>query len=135
MANGDDSPREPLVIISRRPSTCAGCGDDHEQGGFLTMDDVGSLCMDCADFGQLDFLPRGDTALTRRARKAGKLSVVVVEWSRTRKRYERQGVLAEPDAIDEQSRNVWPTPTEDSPYRRQGSDLLAGRLTSHTSTS
>jgi hypothetical protein len=63
------------------------------------MDDAGPLCMACADLGHLEFLPRGDTALTRRARKASRLSAVVVQWSRTRKRYERQGILAEPDAI------------------------------------
>jgi hypothetical protein len=55
--------------------------------------------MGCADLGHLEFLPRGDTALTRRARKTSRLSAVVVQWSRARKRYERQGVLAEPDAI------------------------------------
>lgn len=63
------------------------------------MDDAGPLCMDCADLGHLEFLPRGNTALTRRARKASQLSAVVVQWSRTRKRYERQGILAEAEAI------------------------------------
>jgi len=63
------------------------------------MDEVGPLCMGCADLDHLEFLPRGDTALTRRARKTSRLSAVVVQWSRARKRYERQGVLAEPDAI------------------------------------
>jgi hypothetical protein len=38
-------------------------------------------------------------AVTRRARKHSPLSIVVVEWSRTRKRYERQGVLVESAAI------------------------------------
>jgi hypothetical protein len=55
--------------------------------------------MHCADLGHLAFLPRGDAALTRRARKASRLSAVVVQWSRARKRYERQGILVEPDAI------------------------------------
>lgn len=63
------------------------------------MDDAGPLCLDCADLAHLAFLPRGDAALTRRARTASRLSAVVVQWSRTRKRYERQGVLAEHDAI------------------------------------
>jgi len=51
-------------------------------------------------FGHLDFLPSGDAALTRRAKKASRLSAVVVRWSRSRKRYERQGILAEPEAIE-----------------------------------
>ncbi|AIR97795.1 hypothetical protein SGLAU_08915 [Streptomyces glaucescens] len=52
-------------------------------------------CPDCADLGHLVFLPRGDTALTRRAREASGLSVVVVRFNRRKGRYERQGVLVE----------------------------------------
>ena len=63
------------------------------------MDDAGPLCLDCADLGHLEYLPRGDTALTRRAKRGSRLSAVVVQWSRARKRYERQGILAEVAAI------------------------------------
>jgi hypothetical protein len=63
------------------------------------MDDAGPLCLDCADLGHLMFLPAGDAALTRRAAKASSLSAVVVRWSRTRKRYERQGTLVEEQAL------------------------------------
>jgi hypothetical protein len=45
-------------------------------------------------------LPSGDTALTRRAKKASRLCAVVVRWSRSSKRYERQGILAEAEAIE-----------------------------------
>jgi hypothetical protein len=45
------------------------------------------------------FLPSGDAGLTRRARKASTLSAVVVRWSRTHQRYERQGLLVEPAAL------------------------------------
>jgi hypothetical protein len=55
--------------------------------------------MSCADLEHLVFLPRGDTALTRRARKHSRLSAVVVRFSRARRRYERQGVLVEEAAI------------------------------------
>lgn len=91
----------PVVIVSRRPWTCASCAGTFARGDFLTMDDSGPLCLDCADFGHLEFLPRGDAALTRRAKKASSLSPVVVEWSRSRQRYERQGILAETDAINQ----------------------------------
>jgi hypothetical protein len=90
---------ELLVIAASKAWTCATCSTEFARGEFLTMDDAGPLCMDCADLGHLEFLPRGDTALTRRARKASRLSAVVVQWSRTRKRYERQGILAEADAL------------------------------------
>ena len=92
---------ELLVIAASKPWTCTACTIEFERGEFLSMDDGGPVCLDCADLGHLEFLPRGDTALTRRARRASRLSAVVVQWSRARKRYERQGVLAEPAAISQ----------------------------------
>jgi hypothetical protein len=55
--------------------------------------------MACADLDHLVFLPAGTTALTRRARQHSGLSAVVVKFSRARRRYERQGVLVEEDAL------------------------------------
>lgn len=46
------------------------------------------------------FLPSGDAALTRRARKHSPIAAVVLKWSRARKRYERQGLLVTEEAID-----------------------------------
>jgi hypothetical protein len=92
---------EPLVIAASKAWTCAACSTEFERGDFLTMDDTGPQCMGCADLDHLEFLPRGETALTRRAKKASRPSAVVVQWSRTRKRYERQGILAEPEAIEQ----------------------------------
>jgi hypothetical protein len=65
------------------------------------MDDTGPLCLACADLDHLVFLPSGEAALTRRAKKASGLSAVVVRWSRTRKRYERQGLLVEVAALEQ----------------------------------
>src|SRR5262249_14366898 len=62
--------------------------------------DRGALCLSCADLDHLVFLPPGDAALTRRARKHSTLSAVVLKWSRARKRYERQGLLVEERALD-----------------------------------
>ena len=42
----------------------------------------------------------GDATLSRRARKYSPLSAVVVRFSRARKRYERQGLLVTPEAIE-----------------------------------
>jgi hypothetical protein len=76
---------------------CAECGGT---GDLLTMDSAGPLCMTCADLDHLVFLGAGDAALTRRAKKGSTLSAVVVRWSRTRKRYERQGILVEEPALE-----------------------------------
>jgi hypothetical protein len=64
------------------------------------MENNRPLCMDCADLGHLEFLTAGNTALTRRATKYSPLRAVVVRWARARKRYERQGILVTPGAID-----------------------------------
>jgi hypothetical protein len=98
---GDVPGRAPdLVVVSPlKDWTCAACGST--DGGWLTMDDRGPLCMSCADLDHLVFLARGDAALTLRARKHSGLSAVVVRFSRARKRYERQGVLIEEAALDQ----------------------------------
>jgi hypothetical protein len=88
-----------LVVVSPlKDWTCAACG--RTDGGWLVMEDGAPLCMSCADLSHLVFLPSGDAALTRRARKHSRLSAVLVRFSRARKRYERQGVLVEETAID-----------------------------------
>ena len=87
-----------LVVVSAlKKWACTSCGGT---GDLLKMEDGGPLCVDCADLGHLIFLPSGDAALSRRAKRISGLSAVVVRWSRTRKRYERQGILAEAEAIE-----------------------------------
>ena len=84
-----------------RESKCTDCGKELLGGDFLFMEGERPLCLTCADLDHLVYLPRGDTALTRRARKHSALSAVVVRFSRTRKRYERQGVLVEESALEQ----------------------------------
>jgi len=86
-----------VVIEPVKEFTCAGCGDT---GPYLIMDDPGPLCLTCADMDHLMFLPAGNAALSRRAKAGSVLSAVVVRWSRSRKRYERQGILVEEAALD-----------------------------------
>jgi hypothetical protein len=90
-------PPDLVVISPVRDWTCTGCAE--ENGDFLVMEDAGPLCLTCADLDTLVFLPAGDAALTRRTKKASGLSAVVVRWSRSRKRYERQGLLVEEEAL------------------------------------
>ncbi|MFH8802954.1 DUF2293 domain-containing protein [Streptomyces sp. NPDC017936] len=82
-----------LVVQPLRRRHCAGC----RRGPLpmLVLEDGAPRCLDCADLGHLVFLPRGDTALTRRSREESTLSVVVVRFNRRKGRYERQGVLVE----------------------------------------
>lgn len=90
-----------VVFMVRRETKCAECGKELFDGNLLRMEDNRPLCMDCADLGHLEFLGSGNTALTRRATKHSPLRAVVVRWARARKRYERQGILVTPKAIDQ----------------------------------
>jgi hypothetical protein len=88
------------VFIARRDVTCGECGETLGRHAWITLDrERGALCLACADLDHLVFLPAGNTALTRRAKKHSTLSAVVLEWSRTRERYERQGLLVEEGAL------------------------------------
>jgi hypothetical protein len=91
--------RDLVAVSPLKDWTCSGCGA--ESGDLLVMRDGGPLCLSCADMDHLAFLGSGDAALTRRARKHSGLSAVVVRFSRARKRYERQGVLVEQDALEQ----------------------------------
>ncbi len=94
---------EPIkVFISNRESKCDECGEKLGRQAWITLErDKGALCLTCADLDHLTFLPRGDVALTRRARKHSTLSAVVLKFSRARRRYERQGLLVEDEALQQ----------------------------------
>ena len=88
------------VFIAAGEPTCSECSSVLERHAWITLaGERGALCLACADLDHLVFLPSGDAALTRRARKHSALSAVVLKWSRARKRYERQGLLVEEDAL------------------------------------
>ena len=90
-----------VVFISSRNSACAECGQELGRKAWITLDQKkNALCLSCADLDHLVFLPSGDAALTRRSRKHSGLSAVVVKWSRARKRYERQGLIVENEALE-----------------------------------
>jgi hypothetical protein len=90
-------PRERKVVAAETTWECGTCG---VSGGLILKAKSGGICLDCAGLGHLVFLPAGDAALTRRARKASPQSAVVVRNNRTRQRFERQGILAGNAAIE-----------------------------------
>lgn len=89
--------RDIVVVSPLGDWSCAECGG---AGGLLAMDDNRPMCLGCADLDHLVFLPSGDAALTRRARRASTLSAIVVRFSRARRRYERRGILVEEAALE-----------------------------------
>jgi hypothetical protein len=93
-------PYEIVVFMTRSEPKCDFCGEDLGRGAWIRKVDEKAQCLECADLDHLVFLPRGDTALTRRAGKHSRLKAVVVQWARARKRYERQGILIEEEALE-----------------------------------
>lgn len=99
------SPSDDIVVFEiLRDSACAECGEALGRGRWLRLEGDRPLCLSCADLAHLVFLPRGDAALTRRATKHSTLHAVVVRFSRTRKRYERQGILVGEPALERAER-------------------------------
>lgn len=99
----DPEKRQDLVVFVQHhaSATCTECGKDVPKGSLIRFQrEKGAFCLECADLDHLEFLPRGDVAITRRSTKYSKLWAVVVKFSRTRRRNERQGILAEPEAIE-----------------------------------
>jgi len=87
-----------LVVIEplKRDWACHRCGGS---GGLLIMESEGTACLACAGLGDLEFLGSGNALLTRRAKAKSARHAVVVRFSKTRRRYQRQGVLVEPQAL------------------------------------
>ncbi len=83
--------------------TCHRCGGT---GDLLMMENPGPACLRCVGLADLEFLGAGDALLTRRARAKSPRHAVVVRFSKTRRRYERQGLLVEPRALAEAQRAV-----------------------------
>ena len=101
LAERQSRPDDLVVVSPLKEWTCSECSG---AGDLLIMEGPGPLCLRCADLDHLIYLPSGDAALTRRAKKASGLSAVVVRFSRLRRRHERQGILVEQLALEQAER-------------------------------
>lgn len=100
----DKAPELVVFELTSPASQCGKCQTEILKGSLLFMEKNQPRCLACADLDHLVYLPSGDAALTRRARKYSSLSAVVLRFSRARKRYERQGILVTPDALAQAER-------------------------------
>jgi len=97
-------PADLVVIVpSKRDWICHRCGGS---GDMLIMEKEGPACLTCAGLGDLEFLGSGNALLTRRAKAKSPRHAVVVRFSKTRRRYERQGILVEPQALQAAERAI-----------------------------
>lgn len=97
------APELVVVLPLNREWKCHRCGG---AGDFLMMEDAGPACLKCLGLGDLEYLPAGDALLTRRAKAKSARYAVVVRFSRSRGRYERQGLLVEPPALAVAQRDI-----------------------------
>lgn len=99
MTVSKNADKDIVVFEILRDSECSECGEELGKGRWLRLENERPLCMDCADLSHLVFLPPGNAALTIRAGRYSSLRAILVRFSRTRKRYERQGTLVEEEAL------------------------------------
>jgi len=98
--------RAPELVVVQPLNTewtCHRCGGT---GDFLMMEKPGPACLRCVGLDDLEYLPAGDALLTRRAKARSKRFAVVVRFSRSRRRYERQGILVKASALAEAQREL-----------------------------
>ena len=105
LAEKTNQPPELVVIQPlNKEWKCHRCSK--QRGALIIMEKPGPVCMPCAGLGDLEFLPSGDALLTRRTKAKSARHAVVVRFSRARGRYERQGLLVEPQALAAAEREV-----------------------------
>jgi hypothetical protein len=97
--------RAPELTVIQPLSTEWTCHRCSGTGDLLMMETPGPACLRCVGLGDLAYLPAGDALLTRRAKVKSTRYAVVVRFSRTRRRYERQGLLVEPQALADAQRD------------------------------
>lgn len=104
LAEKANRPPELVVIQPLNAQwSCHRCGGG---GGLLVMEAPGPACLRCVGLDDLEFLPAGDALLSRRAKAQSARHAVVVRFSRSRRRYERQGLLVEPQALAHAQREL-----------------------------
>jgi hypothetical protein len=121
LAEKAKSPPELVVIQPLNDDwKCHRCG---ATGNLLIMESPGPACLECAGLDDLEFLESGDALLTRRAKAKSARHAVVVRFSRTRRRYERQGRLVEAQALQDARREIAEQKQSRSGRRRPPADI------------
>ncbi|MCB9479341.1 MAG: DUF2293 domain-containing protein [Deltaproteobacteria bacterium] len=87
--------------MSKWDTTCEECGENLKKGDRIWLDlKRKPHCLDCVELSHLVFLPTGNSALTRRAKKYSTLWAEVLKSNPSKQRTERQGLLVEDTALE-----------------------------------
>lgn len=98
--------RAPELVVVQPLNTAWTCHRCGGTGGLLVMENPGPACLRCVGLDDLEFLSAGDALLTRRVKAKSTRHAVVVRFSKSRRRYERQGLLVEPQALTQVQRGL-----------------------------
>lgn len=110
----------PVVFQNLRETHCSECGVEIGQDSLLFFEQEQPLCVQCARLDDLEFLPSGNAALTRRASKFSGKVAVVVRFNRSRGRYERQGILVETSGLEKAEQECLEDADERAAARARG---------------
>ncbi|HEV7410267.1 MAG TPA: hypothetical protein VGO01_17440 [Bradyrhizobium sp.] len=102
----EEASRAPELVVVRPLKSDWACHRCGSSGDFLMVENPGPACLRCMGLDDLEFLPAGDALLSRRAKAKSTRFAVVVRFSRSRRRYERQGLLVEPQALSDVQREL-----------------------------
>lgn len=102
----EQASRPPELVVIRPLSQDWKCHRCSGSGGLLIMEKPGPACLGCAGLDDLEFLPSGNALLTRRVKAKSARTAVVVRFAKRRGRYERQGLLVEPEPLAEVMRDL-----------------------------
>ena len=91
--------RAPDLVVIQPLNTERTCHRRGATGDLLMMENPGPACLRCVGLEDLAFLPAGDALLSRRVKAKSARCAVVMRFSRSRRRYERQGLLVEPGVL------------------------------------
>ena len=107
--SGNSAPasQEIVVTIAVKDHPCDQCGEELLAGDFQRPINDSRICLSCAKLDALEFLPRGDAAISRRAAKYSAQKIVVVKWSKARNRFERQGIWPRRKQLSERGLSRW----------------------------
>jgi hypothetical protein len=98
--------RAPELVVIQPLNDAWKCHRCGGTGDLLVMENPGPACLRCVGLDGLEFLSAGNALLTRRVKAKSTRHAVVVRFSRSRRRYERQGLLVEPQALTETQREL-----------------------------
>lgn len=100
------SPDELIVFKGIRDANCMYCKKALLKNMlFFIEEDKSLLCLSCAELDHLIFLSSGNSSLTLKAKKYSSLVAIVLKYSHDRRRYKRQGVLIEQQALKKAEQN------------------------------